>query len=183
MEWIQLTEKILYWNNYLWSVMKKSPFSRMRRFTYFQILCFVLERWTRTQNQILLGKTDWLGSRVHHNTELWTQLMVSQWDSSGIFSQDSRHCSSATKSKSSCLKWAIHQNILKDGSSSCRCWMTSHGDLKIMNRNANPTPTTFLSMQEDFHQEDGHASDLDQKRSGILLMITDHKVNGTESLN
>ena len=39
---------------------------------------------------------------VHHNRELWTQLMVSQWNSSGISSQDSPHCSSATKSKSSC---------------------------------------------------------------------------------
>ena len=31
--------------------------------------------------------------------------MVSQWNSSGISSQDSPHCSSATKSKSSCPKW------------------------------------------------------------------------------
>ena len=38
-------------------------------------------------------------------------------------------------------------------------------------------------MQEDFHQEDGHFSDLDQKRSGILLTSTDHEENGTESLN
>ena len=30
---------------------------------------------------------------------------------------------------------------------------------------------SFLSMQEDFHEEDGHSSDLDQKRSGILLRI------------
>ena len=33
-----------------------------------------------------------------------------------------------------------------------------------MNRNAMLTPTSFLSMQEDFHQEDGHSSDLDQKK-------------------
>ena len=38
-------------------------------------------------------------------------------------------------------------------------------------------------MQEDSHQEDGHPSDLDQKRTGILLMLTDHKENETESLN
>ena len=53
--------------------------------------------------------------------------------------------------------------------------ITSHGDLK--------TPTSFLCMQEDFRQEDVHSSDLDQKRSGILLMIAEHKENGTESLN
>ena len=115
MEWLQLTGKLFHGNNYLWSVMKKSSVSRTRRFMYFQILCYVLERWIRTQHQILLGKKNWVGSRVHHNTELWTQLMVSRWNSSGIFSQDSLHCSSATKSKSSCLKWAIHQNS-KDGS-------------------------------------------------------------------
>ena len=40
--------------------------------------------------------------------------------------------------------------------------------LKMMNRNANLTPTSFLSMQEDFNQDNGHSSDLDQKRSRIL---------------
>ena len=52
-----------------------------------------------------------------------------------------------------------------------------------MNRNANLTPTSFLFMRKDFHQEDGHSSDLDQKRSGILLRIANHKENGTESQN
>ena len=33
-------------------------------------------------------------------------------------------------------------------------------------------------MQKDFHQEDGHSSDLDQKRSGILLLSVNHKENG-----
>ena len=61
--------------------------------------------------------------------------------------------------------------------------MTSHGDLKTMNGNAMRTPTSFPHMQEDSHQEDGHVSDLDQKRCGILLMLTDHNENGTESLN
>ena len=81
-------------------------------------------------------------------------------------SQDSPHCSSATKSKSSCRNWAKSQDNLQDGSSSCRCLTTSHGDLKTMNRNANLAPTSFLFVQEDFHQEDGHLSDLDQKISG-----------------
>ena len=83
---------------------------------------------------------------------------------------------------SSCLKRAIHQN-LKDGSSSCRCSMTSYGDLKTMNGTAMLTPTSFLYLQKDSHQDDGHFSDLDQKRSGILLNFVDHKENGTESLN
>ena len=95
--WIQLTWKILHGNIYLWLVMKKSLVSRTRRFTYFQILCYVWERWARTHNQTLSERTSWRGSKVHHNTELWTQLMVSQWNSSGILSQDSPHRSSATR--------------------------------------------------------------------------------------
>ena len=34
-----------------------------------------------------------------------------------------------------------------------------------------------------FQQEDGHSSDLDQKRSGILVMIANHKEYGTGSQN
>ena len=52
-----------------------------------------------------------------------------------------------------------------------------------MNGNALLTPTSFLLMQKESHLEDGHSSDLDQKRSGILLMVADHKENGTESQN
>ena len=50
-----------------------------------------------------------------------------------------------------------------------------------MNRNANQAPNSFRFMRKDFHQEDGHSSDLDQKRSGILLMKANHKEIGTES--
>ena len=164
------------------SMMKKSSVSRMQRFMYFQILCYVLERWIRTQHQMLVGKKSWVGSWVHHNTELWTQLTESRWNWSGIFSKDSPHCSSSAKSKSSWPKWAIHHNS-KDESSSCRCSMTSHGDLKTMNGNAMLTPHLCLYLQKDSQQDVGHFSDLDQKRSGILFILTDHKENGTESLN
>ena len=127
---IQLTGVILHGNIYLWLVMKKSTVSHTRRCTHFQILCCVLERWIRTQNQIMLGRTSWRGSKVHHNTELWTQLMVSQLNSSGIFPQDSPHCSSATKPKRSWQKWAKSQNNSQDH-------LHVRGDFKTMNRNAN----------------------------------------------
>ena len=45
-------------------------------------------------------ENSWVGSKIHHNTEFWTQLMQNRWNSSGIFFQDSLHCSSSTKSKS-----------------------------------------------------------------------------------
>ena len=82
------------WSEYNWLgwfFMETFIFDCTQRFTYFQILCYALERWTSTHNQILSGKTSWRGSKVRHNTELWTQLMVSRWNSSGIFSQDSLH--------------------------------------------------------------------------------------------
>ena len=56
--------------------------------------------------------------------------------------------------------------------------MTYHGDLKTINRNANQALNSFRIMQKDFHQEDGHSWDVDQKRCGILLMVADHKENG-----
>ena len=55
------------------------------------------------------GKTDWRGSKVHQNTELWTELMGFQRNSSGISSQDSRHCSSSTKFKIYCYDWVKQQ--------------------------------------------------------------------------
>ena len=61
--------------------------------------------------------------------------------------------------------------------------MTSCGDLKTMNVNALPMPHLWLYLPKDVHQDDGHSSDLDQKRSGILLTLTYHEENGTESLN
>ena len=47
LECLKSAGKILHGNNYLWLVMKKSSVSRMQRFMYSQILCYVLERWIR----------------------------------------------------------------------------------------------------------------------------------------
>ena len=55
--------------------------------TYFQILYCVWVRYTRTLAPTQHWKKDWRGSKVHQNTELWTELMVSQLNSSGIFSR------------------------------------------------------------------------------------------------
>ena len=53
-------------------------------------------------NQTVHGDKDWSGSKVHRNTETWTELTASQWNSSGIFSQDSIRCSSVKKSNAYC---------------------------------------------------------------------------------
>ena len=70
-------------------------------FVYSQILCYVLERSIRTQHQILFGSDCWDGSKIHHNTELWTQPTENQSNSSGIFAQDPLHWSLSVKSRSS----------------------------------------------------------------------------------
>ena len=44
--------------------------------------------------------------KIHKNTEIWTELMVSQWNSNRTFSQDSPLCSSDTDAKSFCYDWA-----------------------------------------------------------------------------
>ena len=182
LECLKSARKILHGNSYLWSMMKKSSVSRMQRLMYSQILCHVLERWIRTQHQILFGSDSWVGSKIHHNTELWTQLTENRWNSSGIFSQDPLHWSLSVKSK-------VHeqnerpQRNSKDELSSCRCSMTSYGELKTMNRNVLLMLHMCLYLQKDSQQDVGHSSDLDQKRSDIQLRVADHQESGTESRN
>ena len=151
--------------------MKKSSLAHKG----LRILRFCIMPWKgerEPSNQILSGKTDWSGSKHLRNTETWTELMVSQWNSSGISSQDSIRCSSVKKSKSYCQYWAFKRNFHRTDH--------LHGDLKTMEKNANQVLNSFLSMRRDLEQDNGHSSDLDQKRSGILLTTKDQKENGTE---
>ena len=91
-------------------------------------------------------------------------------------------CISASKSKSSFQKWGISQNKLKDGSSPSMFNDIAWGSNKD-NEQEYELSADFASLSDDFNQEDGHSSDLDQKRSGILLMIGNPNENGTESLS
>ena len=50
-------------------------------------------------------------------------------------------------------------------------------------RECNANADLVSLFAKDFQQDIGHSSDLDQKQSGILVTLTDHKENGTESLN
>ena len=100
---------------------------------YFQNLWFVLERWIRTQHQILFEENSWVGSKIHHNTEFVTQLTENRWNSIGIFSQDSLIVVRPRSPKVH-EKWA-NENNSEDELSSCRSSMTSYGVLKTMNMN------------------------------------------------
>ena len=99
--------KTIDWEDYSWTYLSligdEQVISLQRTKVYVfsdSVLCLV--RYTRTTNQTLHGKTDWRGSKVHWNTETWTELTASKWNSSGIFSQDSIRCSSVKKSKVYC---------------------------------------------------------------------------------
>ena len=47
-----------------------------------------------------------------------------------------------------------------------------------MKKNASQMLNSFLSMQKDFQQDNGHSSGLDQRKSGTLLVNAVHKKNG-----
>ena len=47
-------------------------------------------------------------------------------------------------------------------------------------KNASQVLNSFLSMQRVLEQDNGHSSDLDQRKSGTLSVKTVHKENGTE---
>ena len=67
-----------------------------------------------------------------------------------------------------------------DGFSSCRCSTTSHGDLRTTRKNASQMLKSFLSMQRDLEQDNGHSVNLDLRKSGVPSMKTVHNVNGTK---
>ena len=58
--------------------------------------------------------------------------------------------------------------------------MTSRGDQQTTRKNANQMLNSFLYVQRDLEQDNGHFSDLDQRKSGTLLLKTVHKDNVTE---
>ena len=101
----------------------------------------------RTRYQILFGNDSWNGSKIHHNTEHWTQSTENRWNSSGIFPGIHYIGALSAKSKSSWAKWA-NPNNSKDELSSCRCSMTSYGEIKTINRNVLLIPHLWLYLQK-----------------------------------
>ena len=71
-----------------------------------QSLACLAKKWIRTQHQILFGCDNWNGSKIHHNTELWTQSTENRWNSRGIFSQGS-------------LRWSLSREVQKFMSKIC----------------------------------------------------------------
>ena len=83
-----------------------------------------------------------------------TESMVSQWNSSGIFSQDSIRCSSAKKSKVYCADWEKHQKFAQEESFLCRCSTTFPVEQKTMKKNVWQMIDSYLCMQEEDLEKD-----------------------------
>ena len=72
-----------------------------------------------------------------------------------------------------------HQRISQEESYLCRCSTTSPVDQKTMKKNAWRMLISFLKMQRDLEQDNGHSLVLVLKRSGIVSVKTVHKEYGT----
>ena len=106
--------------------------------------------------------------------------MVSQWNSSGIFPRI-HHIAALQQSP----RVPVKMSVEPEDFTGRIIFMSMFNDIswgsKDNEQECELSANSFRFMREDFHQEDGHSSDLDQKRSGILLMKANHKENGTES--
>ena len=102
LNWKQLVEKNIHGNVSCRLVNKESSIFNAQRSTSFHILYCVLVRFPRTfqSNTAWEDRSGWF--KVLQNTEIFTESKVSQWNSSGIFSQDSTRSISVTKSKVYC---------------------------------------------------------------------------------
>ena len=130
MEWKTINwENTLHGSICLWLVMKQVISLQRTRVYVFSdsVLC----PWKDEREPSIkhgMGRQIDVVQKFISVQKPWIELMVSQLNSSEISSQDSPRCSSATKFKSCCWDWMKHQRILQEGSSSCRCSTTYHGD-------------------------------------------------------
>ena len=103
--------------------------------------------------------------------------MESEWN----ISQDSQHCSSSKKSKSSLEKKSANLINSTDELSSCRCSMTSYGEIRTMSRDVLLMPHLCLYLQQDSQQDVGHSSELGQELSGTPLTKKEQEEKVIES--
>ena len=178
MEWKQLIGKTLHGSICLWLVMHKSSAFSTQRFTYSQILYCVLERWTRTLNQILHGKTDGRGFKSSPEYRALDRIdgepMEFEW------SQDSPQCSSATQSPRVTVK--IERNTRE-------IYWTDHlhvdvqrhlKGIKREQERMRVQCSTRFSLCKEIRSRTMVIPRAWIKNSGIQSVKTVHKVNGTE---
>ena len=147
------------------------------------VLCFGKVNQNPT-SKVLLGNDSWIGSKIHHNTELWTKLMVSQWNRVEYLLRI-RYIAALQQSPRVTVKIEhrvrrfhrtndLHVDVQRHLMENSRQWT----GMRI-----EPQPRLYLCETIFTRKMVIPRSDLDQKRSGILLMKANHKENGTESQN
>ena len=130
-----------------------------------------------------LGRQSWLGSRFSSQYRTLDTIDGEPMEFEWNFSQDSPHCSSATKSKSSCPK-------MSDEPEECKgriIFMSMFNDISWGsqdNEKECESTTNFVSIYA-WRFSPGRWSFFGpgSEKKCILLMIANHKGNGTESLN
>ena len=139
--------------------MKKSSVYRMQRFFVFSdsVLCFGKVHQNPTSNIVWERQLEWFKNSPQYRTldTIDGLPMEVEWN---IF-QGFTTLELVREVQKFMGKMEKHHNS-KDELSSCRCSMTSFGDLQTMNGNALLTPHLWLYLRKDFQQDVGHASDL-----------------------
>ena len=157
--------------------------SRREGLRIFRFCVYALERWARTpQSNYCPGKTSltsFKGSSQYRTLDtIDCEPMEFEWN----ISQDSPHCSSATKSKSSCQKWAIRQKICKGRT----IFMSMFNDISRGSQDNEQecelsAQLVFYLCEKMFTRKMVIPRTWIRKRSGILLMIADHKEEWDQS--
>ena len=134
-----------------WWTSHQSPAHKSLRILRFCIV--VLERWTRTPNQILHGKIDWRGSKSSPEYRALDRIdgepMEFEWNIfPGFTTLQLSH-----KFQELLLRLSITPEKSTDGSSSCRCSTTSHGDQRTTRKNPSQMLNSLLSLQRDSEQD------------------------------
>ena len=110
-------------------------------------------------------------------------MMGNRRSSSGKYSQDSQLLASSNRFKNLWMNNSVIQCSSKAGSSSCQCTMTLYGENKETQKSVKIIHLQLRTMLSDFLAVIGHSWDLDQKRNGTELILTNQMVIGTELLN
>ena len=136
---VQLIRKTLHGNIYLWLVMKQViSLSHAKVYVFSDSGVVCLGKIHENPNQTLHGNKDWRGSKEAPEYRTLDRIDGKPIEFELNIFSGFHHVAAQSRSLRVTveIKWK-HQKILHDGSSSCRCSTTSHGDLKTMNRNAN----------------------------------------------
>ena len=95
-----------------------------------------------------------------------------QLNSSGIFSQDFRHCRFFRKSRKFCKNGTLNLKNSQIGSSSCPCSTTSIGQEKATKEFVFQNQKKSRRMRRNSRRDTGRSSVLETRRSGMELFFT-----------